>query len=750
MTQDRIGVSERRLGGVARVTGRQQFIADIRLDQMLHVKLVHLDCGHARILSVDTAAAAALSAVRRVVTAADLPRPMPRYGPAHDDRPILAVGETKYHGQPVAAVVAETKEAAEAAAELVRVEYEVLPGVFTVAAALDPESPLVQEPDLRPDDPLNNTNVLRKQQFGWGDVDTAGADLIVDNVYTFPMVTHFAIEPHAFIAAPEDDGVAVWTATQNPFQMQRILARVLGLPLAKVRVRAPDPGGAFGGKQHPKYEPLVAILALEAGRPVRLVLTLEETFQEVRRTSCRIRERTGFHSDGTISFQDIESDFLMGAYADIAERVIAKSNYLACGPYRVPNARIVVRSLLSHTTPSTAFRGFGTPQVSWAHESQMDDGARRLGIDRVDIRLRNLARRGEALVPGDTPADGDWAESVRKAAAAIEWGMPLRGGHGRGIAVAIKASATTGASYAIVRLHWDGSATVLAGTSDMGQGARTVLAQVAAQELGIPVEWTAVVMGDTASVPFDLQTSASRSTVFMGQAVARACEDIKAQLRRMAAEVYTVDLTDVSVANGQVGIPGRTVSFVELLRTRFSEVRGEVIGVGSMRSEHQSEHPLGGSPSYYEFTCTASEVQVDENTGEILPVRHITVADVGKALNPQHVEMQDEGAAVMGLGHTLMEQMILDDSGRIRNLGALDYRIPTTKDLPLDLRSLVVENADGPGPYGAKGAGEGGLMATAPAIASAVTEATGVVIRDLPLTPERVWREIQERRKAGS
>jgi CO/xanthine dehydrogenase Mo-binding subunit len=432
-----------------------------------------------------------------------------------------------------------------------------------------------------------------------------------------------------------------------------------------------------------------------------------------------MRVRTGFNRDGTIAFQDIESNFLMGAYADIAERVIAKSNYLACGPYRVPNARITVRALLSHTTPSTAFRGFGTPQVAWAHESQMDDAARRLGIDRVEIRLRNLARKGEAFVPDDTPADGDWAESVRRAAAAIGWGTPLLAGHGRGLAVAIKESATMAASYAIVRLHWDGSATVLAGTSDMGQGARTVLAQVAAQELRIPLESVRVVIGDTAVVPFDLQTSASRSTVFMGQAVLRACQDIRRQLG--ASETGLSDL----------------------LQARFGAVRGEVIGVGSMRREYRPEHPLGETASFYEFSCTASEVAVDQETGEILLVRHVTVADVGKAINPQQVEGQDEGAAVMGLGHTLMEHLILDERGRIRNLGALDYRIPTSNDLPLEMSSLLVENADGPGPYGAKGAGEGGLMPTAPAIASAVTEATGVVIRDLPLTPERVWQEIR-------
>jgi CO/xanthine dehydrogenase Mo-binding subunit len=728
-----IGASVRRSGGYERVTGQQRYIADIRLDDVLHVKLVHLDVARARIRSIDATAAVASTGVRCVLTAADLPQPMPRFGPVYEDRPILAVGETKYHGQPVAAVAAESKEAAETAAELVRVDYEELPGVFTVAQALDPASPLVQEPELRPNDPLNRTNTLRERHYGWGDVEAARADLVVEHTYLFPMVTHFAIEPHGFIAAPEEDGIAVWSATQNPFQMQRIIARVLGLLLARVRIIAPDPGGAFGGKQHPKYELLVAVLAQRTGRPVRLVLTLEETFQEVRRTSCEIHARTGFNADGTIAFQDIESNFLMGAYADIAERVIAKSNYLACGPYRVPNARITVRALLSHTTPSTAFRGFGTPQVAWAHESQMDDAARRLGIDRVEIRLRNLARKGEAFVPGDTPADGDWTESVRKAADAIGWGTPLAPGHGRGLAVAIKESATTGASYAIVRLHWDGSATVLAGTSDMGQGARTVLAQIAANELGIPIESVRVVMGDTAIVPFDLQTSASRSTVFMGQAVLRACQDIRRQLYG----------TSPPLGEGSVGA---------ILQARFGAVRGEVIGVGSMRREYIAEHPLGETASFYEFSCTASEVAVDQETGEVTLARHVTVADVGKAINPQQVEGQDEGAAVMGLGHTLMEHLILDDHGRIRNLGALDYRIPTSKDLPLEMRSLVVENADGPGPYGAKGAGEGGLMPTAPAIASAVTEATGVVIRDLPLTPERVWEEIQrhhEGRKPG-
>ncbi len=744
-----IGTSARRVGGVERVTGRQRFTGDVRLAGMLHVKLVTLDCARARIAAVDTGAASGVPGVRAILTAADLPRPIPRYGPTYRDRPVLAVGETKFHGEPVAAVVAETEEAAEEAAGLVRVACEELPAVLTVASALDPSAPLVQDPELRPDDLLGRTNIRREWHFGWGDVAAAGADCVVDEVYTFPMVTHFAIEPHAFIAAPDRDGLIIWSSIQHPYLLQAAIAEVVGLPLSKVRVFAPDPGGAFGGKQHAKFEPLLAFLALRTGRPVRLALTLEETFQAVRRSAFEIRVRSGFRSDGTIAFHDTECNALMGAYADIAPRVIAKSGYLICGPYRVPDARIVVRALLSHTTPATAFRGFGTPQVAWAIESQMDEAARRLGVDRLEIRLKNLARRGDEVVPGDRPADGDWAEAVSRAAAAIGWGSPLALGRGRGIAVAIKASATTGASYAIVRLHHDGSVTVMAGTSDMGQGARTVLAQVAGQELGVPLERIAIVMGDTGSVPFDLQTSASRSTVFMGTAVLNACREVRRQLAEIARELFGLAEGEVVVEPGIVRAPGLELRYEELLAQAWGPVRGELIGTGVRRGEHVPAHPLGGPPAFYEFNCTAVELEVDRETGEMLVLRHVSVADVGRALNPAHVEVQDEGAAVMGLGHTLMEHLLLDEHGRIRNLGALDYRIPTTKDLPLELRSLLVENGDGPGPYGAKGAGEGGLLAVAPAVASAVAEATGAVIRDLPLTPERVWQAVEALGRGG-
>jgi CO/xanthine dehydrogenase Mo-binding subunit len=747
VSEQGLGVSAPRVGGMDRVTGAQRFVADIAIEDVLHVALVTLDSGRAAIESIDTSAADQTDGVVRVFTADDFPKPGRRFGPRFADRPVIAAGETKYHGDPVAAVVALSKESARAGATAVKVAYTELPGVYTIEDSLQPEAPLVVDPEVRDrDDPYRETNVRQVWEWQWGEIDTAGADLVLEETYRFPMVTHFSIEPHAFCAAPDGDGVSVWSSIQHPYILQRTLAEMVELAVSKVRVHAPDPGGGFGGKGYPKYEPLVAMMALELGRPVRLVLSLEETFQAVRRTNTRLHFRTGFTRDGRLVFIDAVNDFLMGAYADIAPRVISKASYFAAGPYKVPALRATVRGLMSHTTPSTAFRGFGAPQMTWAIESQMEAAARELGIDAVDIRLANLAGPGEEIVPGDKPADGNWAQSVRIAAERVGWDQPLPPGHGRGLAVGLKASATAGASYCILRILYDGSVALVAGTSDMGQGARTIITQLVTEQLGVPSEQVRLVMGDTAVVPFDYSTSASRSTVFMGSAVVDACRKAIADIVGQLAEVYEVEVDQVEFVPGQVMVAGDELTIPEVMKAVFGSVPGEIIAVGTQRDQGQPGHPLGGPAAFYEFSCTASEVSVDPETGVYELVKHVTVADVGKAINPQHVEMQDEGAAVMGLGHTLMEHLILDEQGRITNLGALDYRIPTFNDLPATMSSVLVENRDGPGPGGAKGSGEGGLLATAPAIAAAIAQATGAVITDLPLTPERVWQAIHDQK----
>jgi CO/xanthine dehydrogenase Mo-binding subunit len=748
MADSWIGQSIPRTGALERVTGAQQYAADLRLENVLHVKLIHLPCARARITGIDRAEATQIPGVRCILTPDDLPKPMPRCGPAQNDRPILADGETKFFGEPVVAVAGETEDAAIAAAAAVRVDYEELPAVLSVEQALDPSSPLVQDPAIRTDPAFARTNILGEWRFGWGD-EQVQADCVIENDYTFPMVTHFAIEPHVFMAAPDPEGVTIWSPVQHPFVLQRVVASALRWPVARVRIIAPDPGGGFGGKGWPKFEPLMAYLALRTSRAVRLVLTLEETFQQVRRTSARTHVRSGFDRTGRIVFQEIHADFLIGAYADVGGRVVSKASYAGCGPYRTPNARVIARALLSHTTPSTAFRGFGTPQASWAVESQLNEAAAALGIDPLEIRRRNVPARGEAFIPGDTPADGDWDAALVRASDALRWHDPLPPNRGRGISLGLKSSSTASSSYAIARLHYDGSASILSATSDMGQGARTVLKQVAAQELGIPPDRIAMIMGDTSVVPFDSSTSASRSTVFMGNAVAKACRDIKAKLRQMAAATLDMDEAAVEVSDGKARLPGQELTYEQLLKAAFGPTRGEVIGIGHEGNAYDPKHPLGGRPAFWEMMCAAAEVEVDTETGMATVARLVLVSDIGKALNPQQVEAQDEGAAVMGLGHTFMEQLLLDAHGRIRNLGALDYRIPTIQDIASELHSLMIENADGPGPFGAKGAGEGGILAIAAAVGAAVNQAAGIHLRDLPLTPERVWRAVRDR-AAGS
>lgn len=745
-----VGASPRRSGGYGRVTGHIEYLADIKLHDVLHAQLITLDCTRARIKSIDVTEAEKVPGVHFVMTPDDLPKPMPRFGPTFQDRPVLADGETKYHGEPVAAVAAETKDAAEEAARLVKVDYEVLDGgIFSVADALAPDAILVQDPALRPNDPLANTNIISEKHFGWGNIEEQEPHFVVENIYQFPMVTHFAIEPHGFVAAPEDGGISIWSTIQHPYLLQKMMAKMLGLPLSKVRVHAPDPGGGFGGKQIPKLEPLIAYMALRARRPVRLVLTLDETFQQVRRSSAEIRVRTGVDENGVFTFQDIETNFMVGAYVDIADRVVGKSSYSAGGPYRVPAMKIIGRTIVSHTPPATAFRGFGIPQISWARESNLDEIALRLGIDRLEIRLRNLARFNEEFIPREH-ADGDWEQTVRLAAKRIGWNDPLPPGRGRGIAVGLKSGPTTGLSYATVRLLYDGSAMVYAGTSDMGQGARTIFAQIVADEVGVPLDQISVVMGDTAVVPYDQQTSASRSSVLMGTAVQRACHDVQGKVRQMAADLYDVEAEAIKVVPGELVLPDRRVPIAQVMQEALAPLGGEVVGNGEMRKDKETDHPLGGTAAFFEFNCTACEVEVDRDTGALVLHKYVTVGDTGRSLNPLQVTAQDEGAAIMGLGHTLMEHIILDETGRIRNLGAIDYRILTSMDLPLELHSESVENADGPGPYGIKGVSEGSLLVTAPAVGAAVRDATGVVIRDLPLTPQRVWEALEEAKSNGS
>jgi len=753
-----VGRSVRRLDAIDKVTGRARYLTDLSVPGMLHATLLRSPHAHARIRSIDVASARATPGVHAVVSSGDFGWCDPYHGPAFRDRPLLAIEVARYEGEPVAAVLAEDPEAGARALERIEVDYEPLPAVTTLDEALAPGAPLVhsREPqaghfaDLSSLRPVPGTNVCH--QFHWergrGAAGFDDADLTVEDRYTFPRVQHYSMEPHAALAAWDaEGGLVVWASTQNPYSVRVELARMFGVPLGRIRVIVPLLGGGFGGKTYAKLEPITSALARLAGRPVRLAISAEEAFRTVRRCDARVRVRLGLRRDGRIWAAECVADFDVGAYADIGPRIVQKGIYTATGPYRIPHVALHSQAVYTNTTPGGAFRGFGVPQLAWAFESLLDDAARRLDRDPVELRRQNLLAHGEEFAPGDTPIDGKFEESLGRAAEAIRWTQAAAADRGRGVAMMMKASVAPTVSEAIVRLHADGSVTVLASTVEMGQGARTVLAQIAAEVLAVPIERVSVAGPDTAITPYDQTTSSSRSTTMMGRAVQEAAEDVRQQLLRIAAGRIDAPLAELTLHDGHVRGRGAQLAYPDLLVERFGMGGGELIGRGIV-APGRSAAPLGGSTPFWEMAVGAATVRVDEETGAVTIDEYVSVADVGQRINPQQCEGQDEGAVMQGLGHTLLEEMVYD-GGQLLNPNLVDYRVPRASDLPARLRCLFVENGDGAGPFGAKGVGEGSLIPVSPAVGNALARLTGVRFRELPLTPERVWRALRARRREG-
>jgi CO/xanthine dehydrogenase Mo-binding subunit len=738
-----VGVSIPRRDAPRKVTGSTRYISDLTIPGMAAGKLLRLPFPHATITRIDTRRARALPGVYAVLTANDLGDPVPRFGPLEADQPILASERIKFQGEPVAAVAAADEEAATAALDAIDVECNELSAASNLDEALAPEGPLVISPSQRVEaDKWRNSNVVGEFVYRWGQWSKTDCRYVLRNRYFFPAVHHYAVEPYGCIASWDGDRLTVWAGVQHPFVLRSVLSFTFNLPISQVRVIVPQIGGSFGGKGYPKIEPIAAVLARASGCPVKLQLSVEESFQTARRAAARVEIETGAASDGTLLYQDIAADFLVGAYRDVSNRVVAKSAYLACGPYRTRGARIVARAVASHTPPSTAFRGFGAPQFCWALESQMDELAHASGMDPLEIRLRNLPRKGEILVPGDATVDGDWKEGLQRVAAAIDWKAPRAPNRGRGLAIGIKSSAPRTVSMATVIMHYDASVTVNVGTTEMGQGSQTVFAQIVAEALSIPVGIVSVSEPDTDMVPFDSLTASSRSTTLMGKAVLLASLDVKAQLETLAEKALDDPMLTEEATPKAGTSPARRVDlYRRVIERHFGNEQGSIVGHGTFRGE-PSDNALGGPAPFWEVAFSATEIELDPRTGRIELIKHVGASDIGRAINPAQVTEQHHGAAVMGLGHTLFEELHFSD-GQLLNGNLIDYRVPTFGDLPRDSQSILIENEDGPGPFGAKGVGESGLLGIAPSVANALFDAAGIRIRDLPLTPERVWREMR-------
>jgi CO/xanthine dehydrogenase Mo-binding subunit len=727
-----VGQSVARVDGLEKVTGKAKFTGDLVIPGMLHGKILRSPYPHARIKGIDASKAEALAGVAAVLTAADISDTKPYYS----GRPVIAIDKARYIGEPVAAVAAVDLRTADEALALIQVDYDELPAAVGLDAARAKGAALIH------DDAAHNICGHERVEKGNIDQGFAESDEIFEETFTFPMVYHYALEPHSVIAHFDDEGITVWSSAQHPFQVRGDIAKVFGLHPAKVRMVIPFLGGGFGSKSYTKFEPLVVALARKAGAPVRICNSVTESMLTVRRHAARVRLKTGVKKDGTLVAREAEIYLDTGGYADNGPQVAIRAATRVLGPYRIPHVRTDAYAVYTNSGSAGSFRAIGAPQTIFASESQMDAIAAKLGIDPSELRLKNFLKKGEELRPNLRGMDANLPFSLKTLVRASEW---KRRSKKRSAAMGLACGATnagaTPISVAMVRLQPDGSVAAFAGSTEMGQGVRTVLSQIIAEELSLPLEAIHVGGADTKVTPYDASTGSSRSTTLMGTAVQRAARDLKTQLVKIGAEALRVKPGQVQFLDGAMISGEMRLTFREALQRRFGGAGGELIGHGDVGPEI-----TGTLPVFWEIGMGAAELGVDEETGEIAIHRYVSVADVGKAIHPAGCVGQEEGAAMMGIGHTMFEQMIYE-GGQLVNSNLIDYRVPRFSDVPRDFETILVENEDGPGPYGARGMGEGGLVAVAPAITNALARGYGIRITDLPLTPERVWRALKEKGK---
>ncbi len=731
----------------AKVTGEAKYAVDASRPEMLHATIVRSDRAHALIKDIDTAEAAAIPGVSAVITSDDLDGLFPRFGHIVADHPILAIDRVRYYGEPVAMVLAASRHTAADAARLVRVSYEGLPEVMSIAAALEEGAPLLHEErydhgdesfgEAMSDD-WSPSNIAHEVCLEWGDVDAAFTDAteIVETTTHYPMLYAYAMEPYNALATFDEGALEVITTAQHPYQVREDLARIFDLPLAAVRVTSPFLGGGYGSKSYTKVEPLAAVGAWFSRRPVKLALDVEEAIYTTRADSATVTVKSAFGADGMLTARDFQLDLDSGAYADNGPLVLAKAVHRCFGPYRIPNLRVRGRSFYTNTTPASSYRGFGAPQGNLAGELNMDQAAERLGIDPGEIRRRNLLLPGEEVLPGARPLDADLPADLEMVLESLDSSRPRGPLHGIGFGASASDAGAFPVSTATIKVHADGSVTLLTGSTEMGQGSQTALAQIAATELGVPLGSVRVLQSDTAITPYERTTGASRTTTLTGLAIQRACADALEKMMAMVSESREVPVEDVKTSDGVISIPGGgDLTFAEAVQDWFGSRAGEVTGVGIVRKADSTAM----LPPFWEIGMVGVEVSVDAETGYVTVDHLATVGDVGYAINPALVEGQDLGAATQGLGAALFEQLIYDGPQPL-NPNVVDYRVPRSRDVPRTIDTMLAERRDGVGPYGAKGSGEGALNPIGGAVAAAVGRAIGRWPDRLPLTPEYVWR----------
>lgn len=756
-----VGKATPRITAFLEASGTAQYAPDIKLSGMLHAKILRSPFPHAVIKKIDVSKATKLLGVVAVITYKDVPRiaytgeggPPSISFTGEAERPTEAFPKDEYildkrvrHvGDKVAAVAAVDEDTAEEALELINVEYKELPAVFDPEEAMKPGAPKIHQ---------SEKNIAVHILNEWGDIEKGfrEADYVFEGSYKTPRQVHAPMEPHGAIADYNQYSgeLTVWTTTQIPFVNQRILSELLGIPMNKIRIIKTFTGGGFGGKDEILLEPICAVLSMKTGRPVRLILTREEVFIGSRtRHPATIYVKTGVKKDGTITARHVRAILNGGAYASHGPSVTAAMGSREIGLYKSPNVKFDGYCVYTNCPVAGAFRGYGNPQQTFGIEQQMDEISEKLVMDPVELRLKNTIRKGD-LNPGTGMKLGSCGlqECMTKGAKKMGWmkkrkmpkysGASKRRGYGMGIFMHNSGCVPylPECSSSIVTVNSDGTARVLIGSTDIGQGSSTIMAQIAAEELGISLKDVSVTSADTGIVPFDQGTYGSRTTYIMGNAVMLAARDAKNQILELASKVLGRKAENLEINEGKVRVKKGNKREIPISKIivgfQFAPKEGKIV-VGKA-----SFQPLGNAPY---FGAQFMEVEVDTETGQVKVLRVVNAQDVGKAINPTAVEGQMNGTVYMGMGLALTEDQVVDEKGRSLNPNFTEYKLLSASDMPkIDL--IIVEDKEPSGPFGAKGVGEGGLDPTAAALANAVYDALGVRVKQMPLLSETVYKYI--------
>jgi CO/xanthine dehydrogenase Mo-binding subunit len=764
-----VGQDLPRLEAREKVTGRAEYSDDLSLPGMLHAAVQQSPYAHARIVSYDLSAALEVPGVVATFTGDDIGYDY--IGPFVHDETAIAKGKVRYIGEPVAAVAAIDQQTARRAVALIDIEYEELPAVLSIDEAMADDAPLVHEnfEDLvRTYEADHAPNVMSVMQVEEGDVDAAwaGCDVVIEGEYETQAQCHTYMEPCSALADIDANGkFTVWSGNQSVFHLQANIAQSLDLPMSKVRCVTPRVGGAFGGKMEQTIQPIVVGLARKANRPVKLTLSREQDFEMIRsRHPSRVWMKTGAMKDGTIVARKVDIRLDAGAYGDDSPGVAGICALFCRGPYHIENVSVESRAVYTNKLRAGAFRGFGGPQVAIAGETQIDEIATKIGMDPIDLRLKNAARPDEEWLAGMVLSKSAMSECLTQVRDASDWAkrraaaaQPGANGKRRSIGIAclphISGILTSGA---IIRILEDGTAVLNTGAVDNGQGSDTVLVQMCAGALGIEVDQISLATPDTDSSPYNWGTTASRVTYMTGRAVVGAANSVIDQLKQRAASMMECAPEDLEMRPGGFigikGVPDAQVTYRDISGFSHWVEGGPVIGTDSLAFDGENFDPkrgfIKGFPfgkvGAWVFAAQAVEIEIDEATGQVTPLEVWSAHDIGKAINPASVAGQVEGGVVQGIGYALYEEMVWD-TGRLANPSLMDYKIAGTMDAPPKINTILIEEPDETGPFGAKGIGEPPIVGIAPAIANALTHATGIQLKQLPMTPERVLNALEQK-----